>query len=106
MLHLYCLIWLYNIFHITQLCNQFQVNSKYAIHIVEFIDYIIKYSIIPKDKVYVLQSNTPLAFFDESDSSFILKLDVDLNVVARKYQIHLSTYTTTCYKYGVTTTGQ
>lgn len=52
------------------------------------------------------QSNTPSAFFNNLDLSFILKLDVDSNAIVRECQIYLSTYNATCYKYDATTTGQ
>lgn len=101
MLYLYCLVWFCNAFYITQLYEQLQADSEYTAYIVEFIDCIIRYSIIPKDEAHASQSDVLLAFFDNSDSSFVLKLDINLNVVVRKCQIHLSTYNTTCYKYGI-----
>lgn len=59
-----------------------------------------------KDEVNVVQSNTPSAFFEELDSSFILKLDTSSNVVEKKCYIHLLIYYATCYKYGAIETGQ
>ncbi len=63
-------------------------------------------SIIPEDEAYAPQSDAPSASFDNSDSSFVLKLDVDSNIIAKKCQIYLSTHNATCYKYSAATTGQ
>ncbi len=52
------------------------------------------------------QSDVLSTSLDDSDSSFVLKLDVNSNEVAMKCQIHLSTHNATCYKYGAAATGQ
>ncbi len=83
-----------------------QANSEYAICIVEFIDYLIKCSIISEDEAYARQSDTPSAFLDDLDSSFVLKLDINSNAIARKCQMHLLTHNATCYKYGTNETSQ
>ncbi len=106
MLYLHCLLWLHGAFYITQLCKQLHTDSKYAVCVVEFIDYIIRCSIIPEDEAHTLQLDAPLASLNESDLSFILKLDINSNAVARKCQIYLSTHNATCYKYGTATTSQ
>ncbi len=106
MLHLHCLVWLCGTFHITQLREQLQADSEYAACIVEFIDCIIRCSIILEDEAHVPQSDALSAYHDDSDSSFVLKLDVDSNVVVRKYQIHLSTHNAICYKYDAAATDQ
>ncbi len=66
---------------------------------------MIKYSIILKDKAYAPQSGALLAFLDESALSFLVKLDVDSNAVARKCQMHFSTHNATCYKCGAVAIG-
>lgn len=71
------------------------MNSEYTVHVFEFIECIIRCFVILEDKTHALQSDTSLTFFDELDSSFILKLDVNLNIIARKYQMHLSTHNAT-----------
>lgn len=81
------------------------MGSDYATCIVEFIDYIIRCSIIPEDEADAPQPNALLASLDDSNSSFILKLDVNSNVVAKKCQMHLSTHNAICYKYGAIVTG-
>ncbi len=105
-LHFLCLVWLHSAFYITQLRERLQADFKYIPCVVEFIDRIIRCSIIPEDKVYAPQSNTLLASFNESDSSFVLKLDIDSNAFMRKCQMYLSTHNATCYKYGAAATGQ
>lgn len=40
-LYLYCLVWLCDVFHITQFRKQLQANCEYAACVIEFIDYII-----------------------------------------------------------------
>ncbi len=76
-----------------------QADSEYAACVVEFIDHIIKCFIIPEDEGHLPQSDAPSASLDNSDSSFVLKLDVDSNAVVKKCQMHSSTYNATCYKY-------
>ena len=71
-----------------------------------FINRIIRYSIKPEDEAKALQTDTPYAFLDESDSSFTLKLDVNSNAVAERFQMHLSNHNATCYKYGAAIIGQ
>ncbi len=105
-LHLHCLVWLCDAFYITQLREQLQADSEYTAHVVEFLDRIIKCSIIPEDEAHAPQSDAPSAFLDDSNSSFVLKLDVDTNVVVRKCQMHLSTHNATCYQYSAAATGQ
>ena len=51
MLHLHCLVWLCDTFHISQLRNRLQADSKYAARVDVFINCIIKYSIKPIDEV-------------------------------------------------------
>lgn len=106
MLHLHCLIWLCSIFYISQLCNQFQADFEYATCIIVFINHIIRCSIKPKDEVKVLQSDALSAFLDKLDSSFTLKLDIDSNTVAMRFQMYLSPYNATCYKYRAAAIGQ
>ena len=77
-----------------------QTDSKYIACIVESVDCIIRCFIIPKDKQYASQFNAPSAFFNNSDSSLVLKLDVNSNAIVKKCQMHLSTHNVTCYKYG------
>lgn len=72
-----------------------QTYFKYAIFIIEFINCISRYSIIPKKEVHISQSDILLAFFGELNSNFELKLDINSNTIARNCQIHLSTYKTT-----------
>ena len=52
MLHLHCLVLFCSAFHITQLCKELQADSKYIVHIVEFIDCIIRCSIISENKLH------------------------------------------------------
>lgn len=40
------------------------------------------------------------------NSSFILKLDINLNIIVRKYQIYLLTHNTIYYKYDNTIISQ
>ncbi len=82
------------------------MDSEYATCVVEFIDCIIRYSIILEDEAHAPQSHAPLPSLNDSDLRFVLKLDVHSNAVARKYSIHLSIYNATCYKYGVVALGQ
>ncbi len=76
-----------------------QLDSKHAPCIVNFINCIIRYSIIPESKIQAPQSNALLAILEESDLSFVLKLYVDLNPMVKRYQMHLSIYNASCYKY-------
>lgn len=72
-LYLNCVIWLCDDFHITQLYKQLQVNYKYAALIVEFINHIIRYFIIPEDEIDIPQSNTLVVSLNyKSNSSFVL----------------------------------
>lgn len=80
---MHCLVWVCDIFHITQLRKQLQIDTKYAACIVEFINCIIRWFMIPEDETHALQSNTSLPYFDELDSSFMLKIDINLNAVVR-----------------------
>lgn len=80
------------------------MDTEYTVCVIVFIYRIIRCSIKPKDEAKTLQLNTLSAFFDKSDSSFALKLDVNLNAVAIKFQIYLLTHNATCYKYVITTT--
>lgn len=48
----------------------------------------------------MLQSDLSSAFFNELNSSFTLKLDVNLNIVVKSCLMHLSSYNITYYKYG------
>lgn len=79
------------------------MDNEYVDHIIEFINYIIRCFIIPKKEVYMLQFGALLVFLNNSDSSFALKLDVNLHIVARSFEIYLSTYNASCYKYYVLT---
>ncbi len=106
MLYLHCLVWLSDAFHITQLRKQLQADSEYVVCVVEIIDCIIKCSIIPEDEAYAPQSDAPSTSLNDSNSSFVLKLDVNSNAVVRKCQMHLSTHNAICYKYGAIATGQ
>lgn len=81
-----------------------QANFKYTACVIEFINCIIKCSIIPEDEAKTPQYNIPSTLLNELDLSFIQKLDVNLNAVARKCQMHSSTHKTTCYKYGAIAT--
>lgn len=83
-LYLNYLVWLCGAFHITLLYKRLQADFEYTACIVEFIDCIFRCSIIPEDEVYVPQSNVSSASFDNSNSSFVLKLDINSNAVARK----------------------
>lgn len=85
-------------FHITQLCRQLETYFEYTTYIIQYINYIIRYFIILKDKADISQFNTPLAFLNESNLNFILKLNMNSNTIVRKYQIYLPTYNATCYK--------
>lgn len=57
-LDLHCLVCLYVAFYIFQLYNGLQADSKYAACIVEFINFIIWYFIIPQDEAQVPRVNT------------------------------------------------
>lgn len=48
--------------------------------------------------------NTLFTFFNKSNSSFAFKLDINLNTVAKSYQIHLLNHNNTCYKYSASRT--
>lgn len=106
MLHLYCLVWLRDVFHISKLRDRLQTDSEYAARVVEFVNCIIRYSIVLEDKTRVPKFEAPSASLDEWDSSFALKLDVDSNAMAMRYQMYSSIHNATCYKYGAAATGQ
>ena len=89
-----------------QLRNQLQLDSEYTACIIVSINRMIRCSIKPEDEAKAPQPNAPSAFFDESDSSFVLKLDVNSNTMAKRFQMHLSTHNATCYKYRAAATGQ
>lgn len=73
-----------------------QADIEYFVYVIKFIDYIIRYSIIFKNKVHTLQSNAPSTSFYEFDLSFIWKPDVDLNVGTKTYLMHLLINNITC----------
>ena len=83
-----------------------QLIAEYVARVVVFINRIIRCSIKPEDEAKAPQPNAPSASLDESDSSFALKLDADLNAVAKRFQMHSSTHNATCYKYGAAAIGQ
>lgn len=53
-LYLHYLVWVCDAFHISKLWNQLQTESEYAICVVEFINCIIRCSIVLKDKTQAL----------------------------------------------------
>lgn len=71
-----------------------------------FINRILRCSIKPEDEAMTLQPDALSDFFDELDSSFALKLDLDSNAVTMRFQMHFSTHKATCYKYGAVAIGQ
>ena len=106
MLYLHCLVWLRDAYHISKLCDRLQADSEYAACVVEFVNRIIRCSIVLEDKTRAPKFEAPSAFLDESDSSFALKLDIDSNIMAMRYQMHSSNHNAICYKYGATAIGQ
>lgn len=52
MLHLHYVVCLHSVFHVTQQPEQLEANSEYTAHIVEFINRIIRCSIIPEDEAH------------------------------------------------------
>lgn len=81
-----------------------QADFEYAARIIEFVNCMIRCSTVLEDKTQAPKFKAPSAFFDESDLSLALKLDVDSNAMAMTYQMHLLTHNTICYKYGAAAT--
>lgn len=83
----------------------YAINCIEPLNVVEFINYIVKYSIISKNEVHMPQSDALLISFDKLNLGFISKLDVNLNTIARSYQMYFFIHSGTCCKYNVTSIG-
>ncbi len=73
---------------------------------VEFVDYIIKCSIISTIQPETLLQEVPQASLDKTDKEFSQKPEQDSNAIAAKSQLHSNTHNSTYFKYGAATSGQ
>ena len=106
MLHLHCLVWLRGAFHLSEIRNRLCSDTEYAAKMVEFVDNIIKCSIISTIQPETLLQEAPRASLDETDEEFSQKLEQDSNAIAAKSHLHSSTHNATCFKYGAAASGQ
>ena len=106
MLHLHCLVWLRGVFHISKLRNQLRSDPAYTTRMIQFIDRIIKCSIVPARRSDGPKLDAPLASLNETDQEFAQRLEDDSNAVASKCQLHSSSHNATCFEYGAAATGQ
>lgn len=67
MLHLHCLVWLQDTFHIAELRHRVLSQPDYADRVVKLIDRIIKYSILPNERTDPVNTNASLASLNETD---------------------------------------
>lgn len=67
--------------------------------IIEFINYIIKCSIILKKKTNILKSKVFLVSFNKFNKTLIFLFEDNFNIIVLKYQIYFLIYNTICYKY-------
>ena len=72
MLHLYYLVWLCNVYHLTNLHNQLQSDIIYIIKMVKFIDNIICYLIVDITLCKNIKSETISANLDNTNEDFAL----------------------------------
>ena len=85
MLHLHCLIWLSGSFHLSEIRNQLCSDTEYVAKMVEFVDNIIKCSIISTIQPKTLSQEAPRVSLDETDDEFSQKLKQDSNAIAAKF---------------------
>lgn len=62
-----------------------QADPKYTTYIILFICYINKYYIISKNKVDISEFDILLTCLDKFDFSFILKININSNIMIRSY---------------------
>lgn len=105
MLHLHCLVRLKGAFHLTNLRHRLLSDPEYANRMVEFIDRIIKCSIVQGEATQP-NPDAPSAYMDETDTEFAQRLADDSNTVAAKRQMHSISHNATCFKYGAAGTGK
>lgn len=106
MLYFHYFIWLCGVFHLSEIHNPVCLDLVYIAGIVEFIENIIRYSIVSRLQAETLSQKAPQASLDETDDDYGSKLEHDSNAVAAKSQFHSNTYNTTCFKYGAAASRQ
>lgn len=75
MLYLHCLVWFCGVFHLSEIRNRLCSNTKYDAKMVEFVDNIIKCSIISRIQPETLSQEAPRASLDKTDKEFSQKLE-------------------------------
>lgn len=106
MLHLHCLIWLKGIFHLATLRQRLLSDPEYSHRIAQYLDHIIRCSIISDKTHTTCNLQAPSAFLDKLDTELAEKLAADSNAVASKCQMHSTSHNATCFKYGAAATGK
>jgi hypothetical protein len=101
MLHLHALLWAKGNLGFTKIRDRVLNDSDFAERMINFLESVIMQS------VQSVQHDTNLpprvdtfSTIDDSDDSFHAKLTADSNAVASKVQIHSSSHSSTCFKYG------
>lgn len=74
MLYLHCLLWLEKAHYLSSIYEQLQLNAKYAMDMVKFIDKIIYCSIL-KEGSDVVGDEDLSALGNRIDQDFMLKLE-------------------------------
>ena len=101
MLHLHALLWAEGNLGFTKIRDRVLNDNDFAKRMINFLESVIMQSVqsVQHDTNLPLRVDT-FSKIDDSDDSFHSKLTADSNAVASKVQIHSSSHSSTCFKYG------